>query len=221
MVKGTTVVERSENAKVGRASATYASQATCPPSCPLLGNGCYAEKSFTGITTRRLGQSPSTPHQLAIDEAKAIDTLTGQLDLRVHVVGDCPTESGARTIGQAMRRHEAKHGRSAWTYTHAWRTVRAKAWQGANVLASCDSIADLGKAWKQGYKARALVLRKGTELFDNLKTLGKTITLDNGTRLIPCPNQVSSKKPTCIDCRLCMKPELLARTNSAIAFLEH
>src|SRR5262249_36720289 len=36
-------VETTDNAKLGKVSATYASQATCPRSCPWFGAGCYAE----------------------------------------------------------------------------------------------------------------------------------------------------------------------------------
>ena len=35
-------------------SATYAPQQTCPQTCPLMKNGCYAEVGRVGLHTHRL-----------------------------------------------------------------------------------------------------------------------------------------------------------------------
>lgn len=56
---GVIVVERSEDAKLSDpdglgVSATYVAQESCPESCPLLGNGCYAETGNVGIHTNRI-----------------------------------------------------------------------------------------------------------------------------------------------------------------------
>ncbi len=218
-------VEKSQNAKIGTASATYATQSTCPDTCPLMSNGCYAEKSFAGITTRRLNGTGETRLDLLAQlEADAIDSLSGKLDLRVHVVGDCKTDKSAKLVSMAMLRHTAKFAKRAWTYTHAWREVLATSWNGVNVLASCDTLKDVNTAAELGW-ATALVARKGTALFESLKQLKRSTTmidLDGIKRtLIPCPNQVSDKKPSCIECGLCMRAEFLKATNSTIVFLEH
>lgn len=212
-------VEESENGKTGKISATYASQKSCPKDCVLRNDGCYAEKSYAGMTTRRLNQSEDTAAAIAKAEAEAIDKLTGKLDLRVHVVGDCKTDKEAKIVSSAMLRHKAKRGKKAYTYTHAWRDVLHASWQGAAVLASCDSIDDLPLAKARGY-ATAFVARKGTELFRRFKALGKAAVVD-GHKLVPCPYQVSAKKPQCVQCRLCFDAAKLRDIDITILFLEH
>lgn len=212
-------VENSQNSKTGKMSATYATQKTCPSSCPLRNNGCYAEKSFAGMTTRRLNETEDSAIEAAKQEAAAIDSLTGKLDLRVHVVGDCATDEAAEIVAPAMLRHSAKHGKAAYTYCHAWRDVKHASWQGANVLASCDALSDVPTAKSRGY-ATALVVKKGTELFRRFKTTGKSAVADD-QKLVPCPNQVSAKKPQCVDCRLCFDAAKLRDMGVTIAFLEH
>src|SRR5688572_25073724 len=81
-----TAVETSTNAKLGQTSATYASQSSCPRSCPWYGHGCYAEKGLVGFQTRRLNRSAVRGAvRIAEAEARAIDTLTGDRLLRLHV----------------------------------------------------------------------------------------------------------------------------------------
>lgn len=217
---GVLAIERSENSKVGSVSATYVAQSTCPGDCPLRDAGCYAEKGPMSIHTGRLNRTRSRARTLASREAKGIDGLSGTRDLRVHVVGDCPTAESAGLVGAAMARYEARSGKRAWTYTHAWKTVSRAAWGNwARVLASCDSLSDVVRARRAGY-ATALVAGKGTDLFSRLKRAGRAMRTRYGT-LVPCPNQVSPKRPTCVDCGLCMRPDWLRKTRTTIVFLEH
>src|SRR5947209_2259473 len=102
-------VETSTNSKLGPVSATYASQASCPPSCPWFNNGCYAERGLVGWQTRRLNRSALRGAlRSARAEGKAIDTLTGDRLLRLHVVGDARTDGAARELGAAARRYTAR-----------------------------------------------------------------------------------------------------------------
>ena len=58
MSQGAIYVERSKNAKLlgsQPVDSTYASiKATCPSSCPLRDEGCYAQNSYTGMINWRL-----------------------------------------------------------------------------------------------------------------------------------------------------------------------
>ena len=219
--------EISLNAKTGKVSATWAPQHTCPPSCPLKDNGCYAEHGRSGMHTRQLNQARfGGDVATAREEARAIDNLTGRRDLRVHVVGDCKTDATALIVSDAMTRHEAKHGRSAWTYTHAWKpdkeAVSPKSWGDANVLASCDTLDEVKEAKALGW-ATATVARENTPLFESLKG-GRAITVE-GHKLIPCPSETATyrnaKPITCVECRLCFDALRLKRMNATIAFLQH
>ena len=86
---------------LGKVSATYATQVTCPDSCALKGSGCYAEGGMVGMFTRRLNASEDanrlSVEELALAEAVAIAGLTGENPLRIHVVGDATTD-GRREV---------------------------------------------------------------------------------------------------------------------------
>ena len=205
-------VEISENKKIGPVSATYVSQESCPPECPFMGKGCFAEGGIMGIHTSRLNGSArgETPEEFATMEAAAIDELSGRFDLRVHVVGDCQTPAAATIVAAAMKRHRRKRNRSAWSYTHAWRDVPAKAWLGESVLASVETTTDAKKAGKAGY-AVALVL----ESFE-----GHTKAyMKDGVKILPCKEQIDGTQ--CVDCRWCFNGEALQRTGTVIGLLAH
>ena len=199
-------VEVSKNAKTGPVSATYASQSSCPTVCPLRGAGCYAESGPMAFTTRRLNRHVATVDETAREEADAIDTLTGSYPLRVHVVGDCPTDSAARTVSAAVERYVNRGGQSAWTYTHAWRTVERESWgESIAVRASCESLADVRAAKARGYSTAMVVAEHPAD--------GRAYTA-GGIKIIPCPEQ--TRGIACVDCRLCWR-----ESDATIAFAIH
>lgn len=202
-------VETSDNAKLGCCSATYVSQASCP-ACVFKGNGCYAEYGRVGILTTRVSTSRlATPVQLALAEAKAIDGLTGDRPLRLHVVGDCRTAPAARIVAAASARYMARGGRPVWTYTHAWRAVARKNWDAVSVLALCESPDQVVDAMALGYAASLVVDRFPTEQSYLLQ----------GIRVIPCPWQ--TRRITCRDCRLCWDDRRLLERGLVIGFEAH
>lgn len=215
-------VEKSQDRKLSKTanvSATWVAQQSCPP-CPLRNNGCYAEVSFSGIQSRRLNRAATNTHlpeaklrrRLAREEAAAIRGLSGLRQLRVHVVGDCPTADSAKQVGAAMLDHQAKHGKAAWTYTHAWPTVPATAWQGANVVASCNSVAEVAAARKRGYGTTVIVPAHPTN----------KIYTHGGERIIPCPAQFAPRghrfTVTCEHCTLCKRPDWLRENKLSVGF---
>lgn len=208
----------SENAKTGRVAVTYAAQASCPTSCPLLGAGCYAEAGPMASITKRLKDAASgmTPLEVAKAEAAAIDAVPATTDLRLHGVGDCPDDECAATVASAATRfvtRGAGFGVKAWTYTHAWRTVGRESWGGVSVLASCHSVAEAEWAMRDGYAAAVIV-----ESFDG-KAWEEYGNGSEPVRLIACRFQVD--KTQCVDCRLCMDDSKLLESNSVIAFRAH
>ena len=209
-----TAVEKSGNKKLGDASATSAAQVSCPPDCPFFEDGCYAENGPQGWTTARLNKAAEAMEASAMDaahaEAEAIRSLSGKRDLRLHVVGDCRTAEAARTVAAAAEEHKAKHGKAAWTYTHASADVPREAWGSVSVLASCESPADIPAARQRGY-ATALVVAKFAS--DKAYTLA-------GERVIPCP-EMTGRASGCTDCRLCFDDARLRSARLTIAFEAH
>ena len=208
---GVTAVEVSDNSKTGKVSATYATQESCWKGCPLKNNGCYAEHDFTGFTTRRLNASGMTDADIiATNEANAIDTLTGELALRLHVVGDCKTNTAAQTVSAASKRHTAKHGSAVWSYTHAWREVKRSSWDGVSILASCETSDDVKQAHGKGYAA-AIVVEEHTQ---------SNVYMRDGLRILPCPQQ-TGKSANCAACKLCWNADYLFSSKTVIAFETH
>lgn len=212
-------VEKSENSKIGLMSATYATQATCPDSCKLRGAGCYAESSFVGMHTKKLNAAAAagdyTVDDLARMEAAAIGALSGNLPLRMHVVGDATTKAAASILAAAARDYSAKHVQSVYSYTHGWRAVPAAAWRGVSVLASCETARDVRAARKRGY-ATALVVAEhpaGNKLY----SIGEGT---NKINVVPCPNQHNAAM-TCAQCKLCLNSEFLKWRNLTIGFELH
>ncbi len=211
-----TAVETSDNRKLGAVSATYASQASCPSSCPWFGAGCYAENGPAGFTTRRLNRSETkNALHIAYQEARAIDALTGDRLLRLHVVGDARTASAARVLGLACERYSKRgnaprRGRKTWTYTHAWRTVPRASWgNSVAVLASVETARDARAAMQAGYAAAIVVTAFERDSAYQI----------DGTTVIPCPNQ--TRGTTCKDCGLCRDDERLRADSLVIAFEAH
>lgn len=207
---GVIATEKSGNSKLGIMSATYASQRTCPASCKFLNSGCYAERNLTGIHTRRINREAShlDPITLAINEANAIDTLTGKYQLRIHVVGDATTDKCAQIVSSAAKRYSAKHGRGAHSYTHAWRNVARSSWQDVSVLASCETFAEAKQALERGY-APAIVLPE--------KHKSKKCYKVDDLTIIPCPQQTKASA-NCLTCKLCFNDKALYARRAVIAF---
>ena len=202
-----TVVLKSDNRKTGPVVATYASQSTCPKACPFRGAGCYAESGPMSFVTRRLNKRKRAPFLTIADEAEAIRAIPSGVDrdLRVHVVGDCPTAACAITLGLAMVDFEKRTGRRAWTYSHAWRSVPVRAWRGANVLASCESVEAVKLAQKKGYAA-ALVVPRGAPL-------------PKGIKAKLCQHTVDGSQ--CIKCRRCLNVAALKKSKLVTVFEAH
>jgi hypothetical protein len=211
-------VETSDNRKLGPVSATYASQASCPGDCPFRAAGCYAEFGNVGHHTRRLNRSAArTPLAVAREEARAIDGLTGDRPLRLHVVDDCRTDAAARTVGAAVTRYARRGGRpaaggrkAAWTYSHAWREVRRESWgPDVAVLASVEAPGAAREAMDAGYAAAIVV---GQFERDSAYLLG-------GVTVLPCPHQTAAV--TCRECGLCRDDARLREAGIVIGFEAH
>lgn len=214
-----TVVQRSNNSKIApkgqEVSATYVSQKTCPNTCPLKGNGCYAEKGRTAFTLRRLEalteELNASRLDLAEAEAIGIDDLKAKgQDLRIHVVGDCATNEAARIVSAAADRFASRGGGVPWTYTHSWRSVLRSSWGGVSVLASMHNLWEGRRAIKKGY-APAVVVEEFPDEHRYFES--------HEVRWIPCREQTQGV--TCVDCRLCFKADTLRDRGLGIAFAKH
>jgi hypothetical protein len=213
-------VELSDNSKIGRVSATWVAQNSCPPSCPHKGSGCYAESGMAGFTTARLNKAGRdntelSPADIATIEAAGIDTLTGKRDLRLHVVGDARTDKSAQILAAAADRYIARGAAKnkavrVWTYTHA-RDTRRASWGRISVLRSCETMPQVRAAHAAGYAA-AIVIPEHVH--------DRAYKLDNEFTGIPCPEQ-TGRAANCQACGLCMRDEMLHAAKRVIVFAAH
>jgi len=222
-MNGVKYVVNSSNKKLSKfnkVDATYASiQKTCPSTCKLKGEGCYAELGPTGIYAGRLDKEADnlTALQIARAEVKEIDSsyrgkeIPNGRNLRLHVAGDCRIPSGVRIINAAVGRWKGRGGKSAWSYTHAWDRVMRDEWSNVSMLASVDSIDEVPFARANGYAPSIVV----TEHKSN-----KVYTLPGSdVKWIPCPAQ--TRGVGCVECGLCLNADRLFAENKGIAFAVH
>ena len=197
----------SDNAKVGKMNATYAPQLTCPTSCafyPVLYGDVNDHEERLMIQI-----------QFAEIEARKIDELPADRDLRVHVVGDASNTVSAGILGDAMVRYENRspNNSQAYTYTHAWDepyNVPESAWNGARVLASCETATDIVKARSLGYACEWTYSEHDTN---------KVYERD-GIKVLPCPNNFN-KEVQCVDCMKCGDLDLLKNRKWVIGLATH
>lgn len=210
-------VENSKNVKLGsNVDVTYTSiKHSCPSSCKLKNQGCYAQVGNVGIHSKKLEEGTATPLQVAKEEAEAIKNshkgkqIFGNF-LRLHVSGDARTRPAVSVLVQAVRTWQARGGALAWTYTHAWRAVPRETWKQISTLASIDNFSEASEAKAQGYVPAIVVSH-----FENDKSFIK-----NDTKWIPCPAQ-TKETVTCSSCKLCLNDKKLKQINAGIAFSAH
>ena len=223
-------VEKSENRKIsgkkGRVSATYGSiKNTCPDSCALKENGCYAQYGHTVFSVRRADKATDgmNTEQAARVEATAIDQsfkggripqdgATGGRDLRLHVSGDARTKRAANILAAAVKRWFKRGGGRVWSYTHAWQRVARENWGEVSVLASIENPKEAKQAVKQGYCPAIVVPEHPGDKAYTIK--------GSKTSWIPCPAQ-TKEDMACSDCGLCMRADVLRDLGKGISFAIH
>jgi hypothetical protein len=227
MMRGAIYVSDSGNTKImgsKKVDATYASiKNTCPDTCSLKDEGCYAQTSFVGMINSRMDRRARqhSPLKVARAEAKAIDQsykggkVPEGRDLRLRVSGDCRVIKGGRSINAAVGRWKVRGGGDCWAYTHAWANVPRKIWTNVSILASIENVNQVAAARKMGYAPALVVAEHTTE---------KAYTIPGSdVRWLPCPAQTKpgGKEIACVDCRLCFNANRLFDSNMGITFAIH
>lgn len=200
------------------AALTLPIQATCPKSCPLRNEGCYAQGGHMAIHESRLAKASAGKNALVISKLAASEVvqaaesgLARARALRLFQAGDARTNSAAKVLASASRKWMEKGGLAVWGYTHAWRDVSKDSWNGVSILASVESVKDAKKALREHKYAPALVVNNHPED-------GRAYDI-GGVTMVPCPEQ--TRGVPCIDCRLCWDADALAARKTGIAFAVH
>lgn len=210
-------VSGSKNAKIGDVAATYAPiKQTCPSSCKLRDNGCYAQLSMAGIHNAKIEKEASnekaTAYELAVLEAKLIANHKPKpkQGLRIHVSGDSRTVRDTKQLARAAQVWISKGGSRPWSYTHAWKKVPRKAWGNVSCLASVENLTDAKTALETGYAAALVVSEHPADGRSERK---------EGMLVIPCPAQ--TRNVSCEQCKLCWRDDFLLKSQAVISFAAH
>lgn len=194
---------KSGNRKVGPIPVSTTTAATCPDTCPLKRNGCYADGGPVALHWRKI--TDGTRGMNWDQFCGAIAALPeGQL-WRHNQAGDLPGDGEEINAVQLHRLVVANTGRRGFTYTHKpvigddWRTNRdaiADANRNgftinlsANNLVHADQLADLGIA------PVVTVLPEGRTT---------NTTTPRGRKIVVCPATYRDGV-TCASCQLCQR----------------
>lgn len=189
------------NRKTGTPATYRPVGATCPSSCPYLGNGCYAQQGF--VYHHQGNASPdwlpsATSALVAMVLAARLETVA-----RLHVSGDLTRDdqvdrayvAALEQLGRYLRAQLELTGPLAWTYTHL-------------------TPAQLGP-WHERLKAAGIVVRFSDQLGHDgvivapFSEVPELRLRHPGQRLAKCLAQLTDDRIPCASCKLCWeRPDL-------------
>lgn len=188
------------NSKTGAMLLVRSPRSTCPESCGLKGNGCYAENFPLALHWLK-------QEQTGVDFATvlyAVRTLPKKALWRLFEAGDFePSSENPELISsqQVVSLLAANKGKRGFGYTHY------------PVLPNLEVL--------QLMNASGLTINASADTFEQVKlyqSLGLPTTLlvaENfpkdsvveGVHIVVCPNQSTPSKPTCLQCQMCQEPD--------------
>jgi hypothetical protein len=203
----------SSNAKTGPIPVTTTSEETCPTSCPLKRNGCYADAGplalfWRKVTEKRAGLAWS-------DAMGKIAALPKGTLWRHNQAGDLPGNGDAIDKAALLELIAANRGKRGFTYTHkpalpgsenAYLVAMANL-SGFTVNLSADNLAEADKLADLAIGPVVVVLPA--------EQTRATVT-PKGRKVAICPATVSDNV-TCADCGLCA----LVNRKAIIGFPAH
>jgi len=190
---------KSSNRKVGPIPVTTSAAVTCPTSCPLMKNGCYAEGGPLRILWKKVEREGITWSDLLF----LIKTLPPGQFWRHNQAGDLPGLDEYISRFMMDELVSANQGKRGFTYTH--KPVLGDVGQAPK---NRDLIRD---ANSRGFTINLSANNPGHA--DQLYDLGigpvttliedpsKNLHTPGGRRIVTCP--AVTHDVTCLDCKLC------------------
>lgn len=188
------------NSKTGAMLLVRSPRSTCPDSCGLKGNGCYAE-NFP-LVLHWMKQDT-----VGVDFATvlyAVRTLPKGSIWRLFEAGDFePSPENPELISsqQVISLIAANNGKRGFGYTHypVWpnlEVLQLMNSSGLTINASADTIEQAKLYFGLGLPTVVVVSEKFPK-----------DSVVEGMRVVVCPNQSTPTKPTCLQCQMCAKPD--------------
>jgi hypothetical protein len=185
---------------------------TCPETCPLKGNGCYAELGHSRIHWSRLTDGKVSTALEADQFIHAVASLPRNQFWRHNVAGDLPHKNGTIDDGFLTALTRANKGKMGFTYTHH--------------ALSVENLKSIEKANKNGFTVnvsantvQAATLLKQTSKLPVVCILpidAPNVQTVNDVKVVACPAE-KSDKVTCSTCQLCQH----ANRDFVIGFRAH
>lgn len=191
----------SGNAKTGPIPVTTSSISTCPTSCPLKGNGCYAEYGPLGIHWGKVsdGSRGGTLEELCAQ----IKSLPKHQLWRYGQAGDLPGDGTTIDAAALEKLAAANQGRKGFGYTHYdvttpenAATVRSANAAGFTINLSANSLEDADRLVDLGVGPVVVVLPSDTT---------KSTCTPKGRMVAICPASAGTNI-TCATCAICAHP---------------
>jgi hypothetical protein len=201
---------KSSNSKTGPIPVSTTSADTCPDTCPLKGNGCYAESGPLAIHWRKVssGERGASWEQYC----DQVEHLPAGTVWRHAQAGDLPHNDGIIDRQKLIRLARANKGKLAIAYTHHvpdienTASLRLAARLGFTVNLSANSLGHADQLFRK-YLPVTVVLPAGHK--------AKVTYTPAGNKVITCPAETVGT--TCQACKLCAKTE----RNYIIGFPAH
>jgi hypothetical protein len=211
---------KSTNQKTGPIPVSTSPDSTCPPACPFLGEGCYADSGplkihWSAVSRGQRGE----PWTVFLSRIRSLPE--SQL-WRHNQAGDLPGIGNRIDAKQLAQLASSNKGRRGFTYTHKpvirtegvpdkvvqgnLRTVQKAVEQGFTINLSGNSLAHADRLARTGLPVATVVPPGSPARFLS----------PAGNRVVICPAQ-RSETTTCAMCRLCSR----ADRGFMIGFLPH
>jgi hypothetical protein len=206
-------VRSSKNRKTGPMPISMSPKVTCPASCPLRGDGCYAEYGPLGWHWDRLSSGETGINWRAFLEA--VRNLPRHALWRHNVSGDLPGKGEKLNTRMLSELVEANRGKRGFTYSHKHTrpenlaAIRAANQNGftVNLSANTPGEADALSRKKAG---PVVVILRADAAYSHVERTPA------GRKVIICP-QSYRDDVQCVNCGLCADPKRTA----IIAFPAH
>lgn len=190
----------SGNAKTGPIPVSTTSKSTCPNSCPLRGNGCYAENYPLGNHWNKVSKKE---RGYDIDEfCKQIAKLPKRQLWRYGQAGDLPGSGDSIDTRALQKIVRASKGRAGFAFTHYpvdaaknRKAIQAANCEGFVINLSADSLAHADELADWGIAPVVCLLPPQTT---------KPVKTPAGRHVSVCPAAVRDDV-TCASCGICAK----------------
>lgn len=201
---------KSRNQKTGPIPVSTSNRSTCPPSCPFMGNGCYAEVGYY----TRLHWDKVTEGERGTDYnafCRSVSKLPAGTLWRHNIAGDLVGDNDVIDKHALHRLVAANYGRRGFTYTHYpmrgenIRAVKHAIKHGFTVNVSANSPKEAAKLAKK---------QLPTVCVAPIDQPKKQVI--NGVSIIVCP-ATYREDITCSSCKLCS----VADRQVVVAFPAH